>query len=166
MPRRPRLDSPAVLHHVVVRGIEKRAIFASLADRRDFFNRCGELFPEAGTICYAWSFLTNHIHILLRTGGTPLSKVMARLLSGYASGFNRRHNRSGHLFQNRYKSIVCQEDAYFKDLVRHIHLNPFRAGLVSNLDDLGAYPWSGHAVLLGKKKCPWQAAKYVLSSSR
>jgi len=92
-----------------------------------------------------------------------LSKVMARLLSGYAGSFNRRHNRSGHLFQNRYKSIICQEDAYFKDLVRYIHLNPLRARLVPDLGALGTYPWSGHAPLLSNKKCPWQDTEYALS---
>ena len=88
---------------------------------------------------------------------------MARLLSGYAASFNRRHKRSGHLFQNRYKSIVCQEDAYFKALVRYIHLNPLRARLVPDLSALGTYPWSGHAPLLNKKKCPWQDTEYALS---
>ena len=163
MPRRSRLDAPAVLHHVIIRGIEKRPIFGSLADRRDFFRRCGDLFPETGTVCYAWALLTNHVHLLLRTGTVPLSKVMARLLSGYAGSFNRRHNRSGHLFQNRYKSIICQEDAYFKDLVRYIHLNPLRARLVPDLSALGTYPWSGHAPLLDNKKCPWQETEYALS---
>lgn len=74
---------------------------------------------------------------------------MRRLLTGYAVVFNLRHHRSGHLFQNRYKSIVCQEDAYLLELVRYIHLNPLRAGLVGSLDDLDAYAWSGHAVLMG-----------------
>ena len=163
MPRRSRLDAPAILHHVIIRGIEKRPIFGSLADKRDFFRRCGDLFPETGTVCYAWAFLRNHAHLLLRTGTVPLSTVMARLLSGYAASFNRRHKRSGHLFQNRYKSIVCQEDAYFKDLVRYIHLNPLRARLVPDLSALGTYPWSGHAPLLNKKKCPWQDTEYALS---
>ena len=163
MPRRSRLDAPAVLHHVIIRGIERRAIFLSLADRRDFSKRCGDLFPETGTVCYAWALLRNHAHLLLRTGTAPLSTVMARLLSGYASGFNRRHNRSGHLFQNRYKSIICQEDTYFKDLVRYIHLNPLRARLVPDFSALETYQWSGHAVLLSNKKCPWQDAKYPLS---
>ena len=163
MPRRSRLDAPAMLHHVIIRGIERRPVFAGLADRRDFFRRCGDLFPETGTSCYAWALLSNHAHLLLRTGTVPLSRVMARLLSGYAAGFNRRRKRSGHLFQNRYKSIICQEDVYFKDLVRYIHLNPLRARLVPDLSALGTYPWSGHAPLLSKKNCPWQDTEYALS---
>ena len=163
MPRRTRLDAPSILHHVIIRGIERRPIFAGLADRREFFKRCRDLFPETGTACYAWALLTNHVHLLLRTGTVPLSKIMARLLSGYAASFNRRHRRSGHLFQNRYKSIICQEDTYFKDLVRYIHLNPLRAGLVPSLNALGTYPWAGHAPLLEKKECPWQDTEYTLS---
>jgi putative transposase len=163
MPRRSRLDAPGILHHVIVRGIERRPLFTRRADRQDFFERCGRLFPETGTACYAWALLTNHVHLLLRTGTVPLSTVMARLLSGYAAGFNRRHTRSGHLFQNRYKSIICEEDAYFKDLVSYIHLNPLRAGLVGDLAALGDYPWAGHAPLLGTRRCPWQDAEYALS---
>jgi putative transposase len=88
---------------------------------------------------------------------------MARLLSGYAACFNRRHKRSGHLFQNRYKSIICQEDRYFKELVRYIHLNPVRAQLIPDIEGLNAYRWSGHSVLLGRQVCEWQDAPYTLS---
>jgi putative transposase len=76
------------------------------------------IFPETKTSCYAFALLPNHAHLLLRTGVTPLSTVMARLLTGYAVHFNRTHRRHGQLFQNRYKPIVCQEDAYLKELVR------------------------------------------------
>lgn len=87
---------------------------------------------------------------------------MRRLLTGYAVIFNLRHKRSGNLFQNRYKSIVCEEDPYLLELVRYIHLNPFRAGIVKNITALEAYPWSGHAVLLGKKALPRQNMEEVL----
>jgi putative transposase len=163
MPRRSRLDASGILHHVIIRGIDKRTIFTSITDRGDFVERCGRLFPESNTACYAWALLSNHAHLLLRTGTVPLSTVMARLLSGYAVSFNKRHKRVGHLFQNRYKSIICQEDPYFKELVRYIHLNPLRAKLVPDFDALGTYRWSGHATLLKKKECPWQDREYVLS---
>jgi hypothetical protein len=88
---------------------------------------------------------------------------MRRLLTGYAVSFNRRHARFGHLFQNRYKSIVCEEDPYLFELIRYIHLNPLRAGLLKDLDELDHYPWSGHAVLLGVKSLPGQATDEVLS---
>ena len=93
---------------------------------------------------------------------TPLATVMRRLLTGYAVSFNRRHRRHGQLFQNRYKSILCQEDAYLKELVRYIHLNPLRVRLVKDLKELDKYPFSGHSVLMGKKKLDWQDADYVL----
>jgi putative transposase len=163
MPRHARLDAAGALHHIIIREMERKPIFADDRDRADFVGRCGLLFPETSTTCYAWSILSNHVHLLLRTGMVPLSTVMARLLTGYAACFNRRHQRSGHLFQNRYKSIICQEEAYLKELVRYIHLNPLRVGLVQDVDELSRFPWSGHAVLLGKKKCPWQDAAYVLS---
>jgi hypothetical protein len=88
---------------------------------------------------------------------------MRRLLTGYAIGFNIRHRRSGHLFQNRYKSILCQEDAYLKELVRYIHLNPLRAGIVENLKALGHYRYSGHAALMNKHTFHWQDTSYVLA---
>src|SRR3972149_11371863 len=81
---------------------------------------------------------------------------MRRLLTGYALWYNLMPRRHGHLFQNRFKSILCQEDAYLLELVRYIHLNPFRARLVSNVDELGRYAYSGHSVLMGKRKSPWQ----------
>ena len=82
---------------------------------------------------------------------------MRRLLTGYAIHFNLRHRRSGHLFQDRYKSIVCEEDPYLLELVRYIHLNPVRAGLVKDVGGLDRYPWSGHSVLLGKRVMQGQA---------
>jgi hypothetical protein len=88
---------------------------------------------------------------------------MRRLLSGYAISYNIRHKRYGHLFQNRYKSIVCEEDIYFRELVRYIHLNPLRATLVKSLRELDRYPWSGHSVIMGRKEYTWQEREYVLS---
>jgi hypothetical protein len=87
---------------------------------------------------------------------------MRRLLTGYAVSFNRRHRRHGHLFQNRYKSILCQEDAYLLELVRYIHLNPLRAGIVSDIKKLNRYRYSGHAPLMGNRPNDWQDTGYVL----
>lgn len=100
--------------------------------------------------------MTNHVHLLLRTGIVPLATLMRRLLTGYAISFNRRHRRHGQLFQNRYKSILCQEDVYLLELVRYIHLNPLRAGIVSNVNGLNGYPYTGHSVLMGKQVAGWQ----------
>jgi len=110
MPRQPRLDAPGLLQHVMARGIERREIFKDDKDRTFSLERLGTILEEAQTQCYAWALIPNHFHLLLRTGLTPLSKVMGRLMTGYAATFNKRHRRSGHLFQNRYKSVVCEED--------------------------------------------------------
>ncbi len=163
MPRQARLDSPGTLHHVILRGIEKKAIVKVDADREDFVSRLGCLSDETGTAIYAWSLMTNHAHILLRTSEVGLSKFMRRLLTGYAVNFNNRHHRHGHLFQNRYKSIVCEEDAYFQELVRYIHLNPMRARLVKDMSSLDKYRWSGHSAIVGKVANAWQDTDYVLS---
>jgi hypothetical protein len=106
--------------------------------------------------------MPNHFHLLLETGLVPLSKVMLRLLTGYAVSHNLRHRRKGHLFQNRYKSILCQEDPYLLELVRYIHLNPIRANLVPDLKALDRYAYCGHGTLMGKLKHDWQDVKSVL----
>jgi REP element-mobilizing transposase RayT len=132
----------------MVRGIDRRRIVNDVADRKNFVKRMGELAAGTKTTIYGWALLTNHAHILLRSSEIGLSVYMRRLLTGYAISYNRRHRRWGHLFQNRYKSIICDEDAYFTELVRYIHLNPLRAKLVKSLDKLDRYRWSGHGVLM------------------
>ena len=162
MPRQSRIDAPGALHHIIIRGIERTVIFRDDKDRESFLDRIGGILLESSTPCYAWSLLSNHSHFLLRTGKVPIANVMRRVLTGHAVTFNRRHRRHGHLFQNRYKSILCEEDVYLKELVRYIHLNPLRAGLVKNLGELGPYPYTGHSVLMGKTKRDWQDRDYVL----
>jgi REP element-mobilizing transposase RayT len=162
MPRKARIDAPGALHHIIVRGIERRKIFRDNADRYDFIERLGHILEQTGTQCFAWALIPNHFHLLLRTGTYPVAHVMRRLLTGHAINFNRRHRRSGHLFQNRYKSILCQEDAYLLELVRYIHLNPLRARLVKDMNQLGIYPFSGHGVAMGKHSRSWQNVEYIL----
>jgi len=162
MPRMPRLDAPGILHHIIIRGIERRNIFLDDQDREDFLRRLERLLPETQTTCYAWALLPNHAHFLLRTGQVPLPTLMRRLLTGYVVSFNRRYQRHGHLFQNRHKSIFCQEDVYFRELVRYIHLNPLRAGLVPDLTRLNSYSYCGHSALVGQKGRAWQDVGYVL----
>lgn len=162
MPRKARIDAPGALHHIIVRGIERRKIFYDDDDRDNFLERLGIILTETGTPCFAWALIPNHLHILLKTGTTPIATVMRRLLTGYAVSFNRRHRRHGQLFQNRYKSILCQEDLYLLELVRYIHLNPLRARIVTDLRSLDKYPYSGHSVVLGQEKKEWQDADYIL----
>jgi REP element-mobilizing transposase RayT len=145
------------------RGIERRNIFLSDEDRNDFITRLATLAQQGDLDVYAWALLPNHFHLLVKTRNRPLSSSMRKVLTGYVVNFNRRHRRNGHLFQNRYKSIVCQEDAYLKELVRYVHLNLLRAGVVKDLTELNRSPWSGHSALTGKIKRPWQDTAYVLS---
>ncbi len=162
MPRTSRLSDPCVLHHVMIRGIERRKIFRNDKDREDFTERLEVLCPEMGTSCYAWAFLSNHAHFLFRTGTLPLSRLMRRLLTGYVVCFNHRHSRRGHLFQNRYKSIIWQEDTCLLELVRYIHLNPVRAGIIKTSDELKSYNYSGHSSLMETIEREWQGIDYVL----
>jgi REP element-mobilizing transposase RayT len=156
------LDAPDVVHHIMVRGLERRVIFRDDRDRTDFVERLGRLAEAGAWTVYAWALLPDHAHLLVRTAGRPLARNMRSLLTGYAGGFNRRYRRAGHLFQNRYKSIVVEEDSYFLTLVRYLHLNPLRAGVVADLRGLARYPWSGHATLLGRTVHAWQATAAVL----
>ena len=162
MPRKARIDAPGALHHIIIRGIEKRQIFRDNHDRDQFLQRLGDILTETKTPCYAWVLIPNHVHLLLKTGLTPIATIMRRLLTGYAVYFNRRHQRYGHLFQNRYKSILCQEESYFRELVCYIHLNPLRAKLVEDLASLDKYPYSGHSAVVGRVKRDWQQVDYVL----
>jgi putative transposase len=162
MPRKARIDAPGALHHIIVRGIEKKAIFRKDRDREGFVARLGDVLSGTSTPCFAWVLMSNHAHFLLRTGAMPIATVMRRLLTGYAQEFNRRYRRHGQLFQNRYKSILCEEDTYLLELVRYIHLNPVRAGVVKDLNKLKAYKWSGHGALMGQVKRLWQDTDYIL----
>ncbi|NTU50348.1 MAG: hypothetical protein HGA87_05630 [Desulfobulbaceae bacterium] len=142
--------------------MEKREIVIDDEDRDLFVSRMGDVALKTGTRIYAWVLMTNHAHILLKSGTQGLSAFMRKFLSGYSICYNRRHDRHGHLFQNRYKSIVCEEETYFLKLVSYIHLNPLRAGLVRSFEELGQYTWSGHVVLIGMKTYDWQDSDYVL----
>ena len=162
MPRKARIDAPGAMHHIIARGIEGRPIFQNAADREDFMERLGHIIKDTETKCFAWALIPNHFHLLLKTGTVPVAKVMLRLLTGYAVTYNLRHRRKGHLFQNRYKSILCQEDPYLLELVRYIHLNPIRANLVPDLKSLDRYAYCGHGTLMGKLKNDWQDVEGVL----
>ena len=162
MPRKARIDAPGALHHIIVRGIEGRRIFYDDRDRNNFIDRLGDIITDTETFCFAWALIPNHLHLLLRTGKTSISAVMRRLLTGHAVYFNRRHRRHGQLYQNRFKSILCQEDTYLLELVRYIHLNPLRAERVRDLKALDKYPFSGHSAILAKKKRDFQDTEYVL----
>ena len=162
MPRHKRLDIPGGIYHVIARGIERREIFRNDNDRKEFLRRLAKAVTQSGIKCYGWTLMPNHFHILLRTGTKPLSDTMRKVLTGYAIYFNRKYKRTGYLYQNRYKSILCQEEAYLLELVRYIHLNPLRAKIVEDMDGLNTYPWSGHRILLGNANAEFQTTGEIL----
>lgn len=162
MPRRARLDIPGALHHVMIRSIERRDLFADDHDRQQFLNKLGEYVLATGSSVYAWALMRNHVHLLLRSGPSGMPAVLRKLLTWYALYFNKRHRRTGHLFQNRYKSILCEEEPYFLSLVRYIHLNPLRVGAVHDLRSLDHYRWCGHAVLMAHRSAAFMDTGYVL----
>jgi REP element-mobilizing transposase RayT len=146
----------------MIRGIDDLEIFRDDQDREDFLLRIGQLVESTGTRILAWVLMDNHVHLLMFSGQQGISKFMRCLLTGYALRYNRKYHRSGHLFQNRYKSIVCEEEPYLLELVRYIHLNPLRASVVNSMEELDRYAWSGHGSLIGRRKNGWQETEYVL----
>ena len=112
MPRQARLDVPGALHPIMVRGLDKTNIFRDDEDKARFLERLGLNIEEGACSVYAWVLMDNHVHVLFKSGKDGISTVMRKLLTGYAQYFNRKHVRTGHLFENRYKSILCDEDTY------------------------------------------------------
>ena len=163
MSRQPRLNIPGLVYHIMARGIERRVIFSDKRDYAFFLNRLDKILSEIDADCLAFALLPNHFHLLMRFGNASISTMMRRLLTSYALFFNRRHRRAGHLFQNRYKSIICQEGPYLLELIRYIHLNPIRAGITKSLSELNLYPYAGHSALLGKTHFDWYQPDVVLS---
>jgi len=147
----------------MVRGIDKSNIFRDTKDKARFLERLGQNVQAAKCSVYAWVLMDNHAHILFRSGKSGISAVMRKLLTWYAQYFNRRHGRRGHLFENRYKSILCDEDNYLITLVRYIHLNPVRAGIIKTTAEMDNYPWSGHRSIIEKAKYPWMDTATVLA---
>jgi REP element-mobilizing transposase RayT len=134
---------------VIVRGVDRRDIFRDDVDRVAYCDQLSRVFPEDGASCLAWALMPNHVHLVVRTGPLPLARVMHRMGTRYGRYFNDRYGRVGHLFQGRYKAIGVEHDEYLMTLVRYVHANPLRAGLVASADELDRHRWTGHAALVG-----------------
>ena len=145
MARKPRVQCPGALYHVIARGNQRQDIFLDEADYRRYLNLLSSYRKRYTFTLYAYVFMSNHVHLLIEQGETPLSKVMQGLGQSYTGYYNRKYKMSGHLFQGRYKAVLCERDAYLLELVRYIHLNPVRAGMVKLPDE---YPWSSHYAYL------------------
>jgi putative transposase len=163
MARGTRLDAPGALHHVTTRGIERRDLFLDDEDRLAYLGYLAKALQSEGPLVLAWALMTNHVHLLIRTGARPLARTMHIIGTSYARHFNRRHQRSGYLFEGRYRSFLIEEDAYLLTAVRYVHLNPVKAGLVASLGELVDWPWTGHAALMGHTSAPFQGVRPVLT---
>jgi putative transposase len=147
MARKPRIHYPGALYHVISRGNRGQATFLDGGDFKIFLDCLSDYKRRYGFHLYAYALMINHFHLLVEVGSIPLSRIMQSLLFRYTRYFNRRHGEVGHLFQGRYKAILCDKDAYLLELVRYIHLNPVRARIVREPED---YEWSSHLRYLGK----------------
>jgi REP element-mobilizing transposase RayT len=161
MPRHPRNDYPDAVHHVYARGNEKRVVFLDDRDGDFFLSRLKKNLARWEIRCIAWALMPNHFHLLVRCPKGNLASLMQCLLTGYSLYFNKRYQRVGHLFQNRYKSEALTREGHYRELLRYIHLNPVRAGILSSMEELSRYPWTGHRGIVWERDCDWQDMETV-----
>ncbi|MDY6849017.1 MAG: transposase [Thermodesulfobacteriota bacterium] len=159
MPRKPRIHFPGAVYHVILRGNDGQDTFFDEADRSRFF-----FLLQGGTerfrhSIHAFCLMSNHIHLAVQVKEIPLSRIMQNLGFRYTQYFNRRYKKTGHLFQGRYKALLIDADNYLLELMRYIHLNPNRAGMVTRPE---SYPWSSHRAYLGREKLPWLTTDWIL----
>lgn len=141
MGRNPRVHFPGAVYHAMARGVDGMDIYVDDTDRMAFLDGMRRIEQESSARVIAYCLMGNHFHFAIQVGRVPLAVVMHRLLTPYSMRFNRRHERTGHLFQGRYKAIICLDDRYLVGLIRYIHMNPVRAGLVAAAKD---WPWSNY----------------------
>jgi putative transposase len=146
MARKTRAEVEGGLYHVITRGNDRRQIFHAPADYEKFLSLVAVQKTKLPFFLYAYCLMTNHVHLLIERQADTIGRIMHRLLTGYSQYYNRRYRRVGHLLQGRHKSILCQSDRYLAELVRYIHLNPVRAGMVQRPEQ---YKYSGHRAYLG-----------------
>jgi putative transposase len=147
MARKPRVEYAGAFYHVICRGNQRQVIFRSDADRKYYLERLEEYRQRYGFNVYAYVLMSNHVHLLMQTGKVALSRIMQGLQLRYTGYYNRKYKKVGHLFQGRYKAILCDRQAYLLELIRYLHLNP---GRMRAPMDPWKYQWSSHAAYLGK----------------
>lgn len=160
MARKPRIHFPGALYHVMFRGNAGQPVFSTDEDRSRFFLLLQEGTCRFGYRVHAFCLMDNHIHLALQVGQLPLAKGMQNLSFRYTRWMNVRQGRMGHLFQGRYKAILVDADAYLLQLVRYLHYNPVRVGMVKTPAD---YCWSSHRAYLGEELLPWLTTGLVLA---
>ena len=152
MPRQARQLSKTGIYHVLVRGINRGAIFHDDEDRQRYLDTLTRISKDNDAMILGYCLMDNHVHILLQEGARSVSNLMNRLGASYAYYYNWKYERVGHVFQNRFKSENIEDDTYFKIVIRYIHLNPVKAGIVKKAK---AYHWSScQAYYSGKDYLP------------
>jgi len=159
MARKPRIHLPGGVYHVMLRGNGGQEIFPGDKDYAYLYGLFDEGTQRFGYRIHAFCCMPNHLHLAVQVGEIPLSRALQNVAFRYTRWINRRMQRVGHLFQGRYKAILVDRDSYLLELVRYIHLNPVRAGLVAEAE---GYPWSGHRVYLGRERLSWLTTDWVL----
>jgi putative transposase len=147
MPRKPRIEFEGAFYHVITRGNQKQKIFKSTADYQKYLQLLTIYKNRYHCSIYAYILMSNHVHILIETKEVPLSKVFQGINQTYTMYFNKKYHTVGHLFQGRYKAVLCDRENYLLALLKYIHYNPVRARIVEKLSD---YPWSSHHAYKGK----------------
>jgi len=145
---------------VVLRGINKQTIFEDEEDNEMFLVTVNQYRKQSGYLLLAYCLMGNHIHLLMKTGSEELGQIFRRIGASYVYWYNRKYERTGHLFQDRYKSEAVETEAYLFAVLRYIHQNPLKAGLVKNLED---YPYSSFAEYLGLNDENYVDKDFVLS---
>jgi putative transposase len=161
MARKARIHYPGALYHVILRGNARQDIFIDDGDRYRFYLLMQEGIARYRHSIHAFCLMTNHLHLLIQVADIPLSRIMQNLSFRYTRWSNGRQGKSGHLFQGRYKAVLVNADEYLLELVRYLHLNPVRAGLVN---DPLEFPWSSHRAYCGKENIPWLNTDLTLSA--
>ena len=141
MPRVARKKSASGIHHVMVRGINQQDIFHDDKDRQKFIDILKKMKPLSQFELYGYCLMNNHIHLLLKEGVESLSQIMKRIEIAYVYWYNKKYERSGHLFQDRFKSQNVEQDSYFLSVLRYIHQNPLKVQIIHNI---ASYPWSSY----------------------
>ena len=160
MARPLRIELPGGVYHVTSRGNQNQAIFLSEEDRHAWLKLLGRICVQSNWICHAYCQLDNHYHLIIETPDGNLSQGMRQLNGVYTQYVNQRHQRVGHLFQGRYKSILVEKEVHLLELSRYVVLNSVRAGLV---DDISRWPWSSYLGVAGSSVCPkWLEIDWLL----
>jgi len=149
MARKPRIEFPGALYHVIARGNHRNQIFLTPNDYEKYLSLIERYKERYDFRLYAYALLSNHLHLLVETADIPLSKIMQGLQQTYTQFFNWKYGKVGHLFQGRYKAIICQKNTYLLELIRYVHVNPIRAGVVKSITH---YPWTSYRSYLKNKK--------------